>query len=140
MFRNFTGSLNVSPILQALLSNYKNIRFQYISIPQFTAGSPIEHFILSEKFNSTLFYNDHLSDALRLVALWRYGGTYLDTDFFVIKSLDALGSNYATKDEDHFNSAVLNVDFQGFGHEIAELMMEYDIGFLVWDFGRFRFS
>jgi hypothetical protein len=54
----------------------------------------------------------------------------LDTDFFVIKSLESLAPNYATKDGEHnFNSAVLNLDYQGFGHHIAELMMEYGTEF-----------
>jgi mannosyltransferase OCH1-like enzyme len=112
--------------LQALLTSYKNVRFKYIYVPEFTANSPIQDFIISEKFNRTQFYNDHLSDALRLVALWRYGGVYLDNDFFVTKSLDILKPNYATKDGDHFNSAVLSLDYEGFGHQLAELMMEYE--------------
>ncbi len=129
-FQHLSGNLNGSLILEALLNNYKNVKFQYIFIPHFTADSPIKDFILSEKFNSTRYYNDHLSDALRLIPLWKYGGTYLDTDFFVIKSLESLAPNYATKDGAYnFNSAVLNLDYQGFGHHIAELMMEYGIEF-----------
>ena len=34
---------------------------------------------------SSKFFYSHLTDAIRLVLLWKYGGIYVDFDFIVLK-------------------------------------------------------
>lgn len=68
----------------------------------------------------------HISDFLRFITLWRFGGTYLDTDTITLKSLEFLPSNYAGI-ESKFNVAagVINFAHDGFGHQLAEKCLIY---------------
>ncbi len=116
---NFAGDITGATVLQNILSTYKNVHLKYIYIPQFLKNTPLQEFVVDEKFDKYA-----LSNILSLAALWKYGGTYLDTDFFVTKPITLLSSNYAAKYEDHIKFSVLNLDFEGFGHELAEIMIK----------------
>lgn len=70
-----------------------------------------------------------MSDFLRLLVLYRYGGIYLDTDVVVQKNLDDLPPNFVGKEVDvkkkinHVNNAVIGLQDE-FGHEISELFLK----------------
>lgn len=49
----------------------------------------------------------HVSDMVRLVYLYRYGGTYLDTDSFVLKSLETYKNTFGVEDIKYVNNAVM---------------------------------
>lgn len=54
-------------------------------------------------------------------SLFRYGGTHLDLDFIMKKSISYLDSNYACAESDHsVGTGILNFDHTGFGHDLVE--------------------
>lgn len=71
------------------------------------------------------FVVSHTSDVLRYLMLWRYGGTYLDTDVIVRKKLDSVPPNFACQDvANHVNGAILNFDNSREGRRLAEKFMK----------------
>ena len=53
----------------------------------FLTGTPLERLWTEDKIQSSKYVVSHLSDILRYSLLWRFGGTYVDTDVIFIKSL-----------------------------------------------------
>lgn len=61
----------------------------------------------------------------RLCSLFRYGGTHLDLDFIMKKSISNLEPNYACAETNKsINNALLNSDHRGTGHEIIKLFLQ----------------
>ncbi|KAJ3268848.1 hypothetical protein HDV01_002167 [Terramyces sp. JEL0728] len=61
---------------------------------------------VNKVFGNEMFHGEHKSDILRLEALIRHGGIYLDMDAFVVKPFDRfmkdeLSIGYQNKDEDY---------------------------------------
>jgi lactosylceramide 4-alpha-galactosyltransferase len=81
------NALEKTPEIEALLS-YPNVFINYLNIYELSTGSPMEDFVLSDKLSHSAFKVEHTSDALRLLVLWKFGGTYLDTDMIVRKQLE----------------------------------------------------
>lgn len=107
--RRRLAKLKMTSQIEALLS-YPNIFINYLDLEQISVGSPFEKFVRSRKLLKSDFRIQHTS-VLRLILLWKYGGTYLDTDMIVKRNLDAKNSNYAcAQDEDYVNGAILNLD------------------------------
>ena len=62
-------------------------KWNTVAEPEIPAAS-MEHF--SQIFNQTLRIDIHMSDAFRLRALIKHGGIYIDSDCFMIRSLESL--------------------------------------------------
>ncbi|XP_049803111.1 lactosylceramide 4-alpha-galactosyltransferase-like isoform X2 [Schistocerca nitens] len=78
-----------------------------LSLP---AGATAVHVTLEEFLRDTPLYTTlieyaalansawpvhHASDVMRVIALWKYGGLYLDLDFVVLRNLSELGEDWA---------------------------------------------
>lgn len=62
----------------------------------------------------------HISDFLRYLTLWRWGGTYLDMDIVMLRSMEELPPNYTGAESNtHLAAGIMNFDSEGFGHEVA---------------------
>lgn len=62
----------------------------------------------------------HISDFLRYLTLWRWGGTYLDMDIVMLRSMEEVPPNYTGAESNtHLAAGIMNFDSEGFGHEIA---------------------
>ena len=53
------------------------------------------------------FWYSHVSDMLRLLVLYRYGGVYLDTDVVVTRSFHDIDNALGYQDEEDINGAVM---------------------------------
>lgn len=101
-------NLTMSPEVAAVLL-YPNVMFSHLDVKKLAAGSPLEKLLASDKLSKSKFKLQHTSDVLRLLVLWKYGGTYLDTDVIVRKRIDL--KNFACPESaDFMNGAVLNFD------------------------------
>lgn len=116
-------NLLITPTVKAVLK-YTNVQFNYIDKEQMSEGSPVEELMRSKKLSESKYRKEHTSDVLRLLILWTFGGTYLDTDVIVKKTLDWLPSNYACVQENSsINGAVLNFDLEK-GKNLSELFLK----------------
>jgi lactosylceramide 4-alpha-galactosyltransferase len=87
-------NLTRTPEVEAILS-YKNVHLNSIDVIKFSIGTIFEEFFLKNALNTSLFKVEHTSDIVRIMVLWKYGGTYLDTDVITKQKLDSLPLNYA---------------------------------------------
>lgn len=102
------------------LMSYSNIKLQYLNIKKFVQGTPVEKLWTDEKIYKSKYVLPHMSDILRYLTLWKYGGIYIDLDVIVTKNLDPLGTNFAgAQDADSLNSALIGFSSRGKGHQYA---------------------
>lgn len=113
------------PILQTLLETYPNIFFRNLYVPYLVADTHVEKWFFTGELFSGPYVNVHLADLLRLLLLFKYGGTYLDADFLCIKSLDVLKPNFVgDEDGNVIGNAVINFNHNGTIHEIVSVILQ----------------
>ena len=64
---------------------YTNVYLVPLGLKELFHGSPVDDLYQSNKIKLSLFPTEHLSDVLRFLTLWKYGGTYLDFDTITIR-------------------------------------------------------
>ncbi|KAH6923851.1 hypothetical protein HPB50_008258 [Hyalomma asiaticum] len=72
------------------LQQLPNFRMMNIDLNAMVKDSVLVHWYLKDDWNHSPFRVNHLSDALRLLVLWKYGGVYADMDVLVLKSFGDL--------------------------------------------------
>lgn len=125
LFASPVGLINdtdkTSPIIIALQS-YPNIFFRNINLWTYSVDTPLEDWFLSDALFQSQYLNSHVSDYLRYMSLYKYGGLYLDLDVVVQKTFENISANYAGAESQNFVAAgVINFDHDGIGHEIADM-------------------
>jgi lactosylceramide 4-alpha-galactosyltransferase len=108
-----------------VLNHYENINIKYINLLKYSRNTPLENFFQTNQIQKSIYPSSHLSDVLRYLTLWKYGGTYLDLDVIVQKPLDSIPPNYAGSESKwDVNSAVINLENGPFGHFVADLFVK----------------
>lgn len=114
-------ALQTTPELESILS-YENVFIRFLNATQLSLGSPMEHFIQSDKLATSNYKLEQTSDALRLLVLWKFGGIYVDTDMIVRKKLDSVPSNFACRQsEGEINNGILGFN----DRTLAEIFIAY---------------
>jgi lactosylceramide 4-alpha-galactosyltransferase len=117
-------ALEKTPEVDAILS-YPNVVISFLNFSKISTGSPMEEFMHSEKLSNSKFRIEHTSDALRLLVLWKFGGTYLDTDMIVRKRLDSVQPNFACQQsQTEINGAILNFEKSEIGTKLIGTFMK----------------
>lgn len=125
LFTYDVGFFNKSrlPLVDALLS-YRNIYLNYLNVVEYAENSPLEAWLKSGKVYNSSHIVEHVSDVLRILTLWKYGGTYLDLDVIITKQVSSIGTNFACMESgNQVNSAIVNLDAK-LGRSIAEKNFE----------------
>ncbi|KAH8377222.1 hypothetical protein KR093_004323 [Drosophila rubida] len=133
----------IDPVLDALLS-YKNVKVRYVNLWRFAAGTPIEDWLkkddlfhtkyklkfrikIHSQFSSLRYLMVNISDLLRILALYRYGGIYMDTDVVVLRSFAAEPPNFmAAETKTSIANGVFGIEPNGVGDQLAKQLL---IGF-----------
>lgn len=111
-------STSTSTILK-ILGKYKNIFFRDVDMTTITIGTPIEELEKRGDIYTSGYYIEHLSDLVRLVTLYKYGGLYMDTDFIILKSFDDIAKTFfITEIFGKMNNAAIGFSQKGFGHDL----------------------
>ena len=106
-------SLNAT-FKQKFLENYSNIIFEVFTIEDVFNETPFFNWWINRKKEITNgpHYIAHISDALRLVLMYKYGGFYSDLDTITIRNLGelfyfpAVGTGNAT--HEYLGNGILN--------------------------------
>ncbi|XP_016969662.2 lactosylceramide 4-alpha-galactosyltransferase [Drosophila rhopaloa] len=124
LFAGATHRKSSNDSLVKALSKYKNIRLRHLNVWSYAAGTPIEKWLKNGKLFKSKFLFPHVSDLLRYVTLYKYGGLYLDLDVVVQRSLEKMPPNF-TGAESNKNLAcgVMKMSSTGLGHKIATLCL-----------------
>lgn len=115
--------LEDSTLINALLS-YSNVFFHSANITKLSIGSPMEDFLKTDKLKSSKYPLEHISDAARLVILWKYGGVYLDADVIVQRSFDSVPSNFICRQGTFFGNSVIAFSPEIKSRKLIEVFME----------------
>lgn len=116
-FRNSTPL----PLIDALLA-YPNVNLRFVNLSTYAQETPLDVWMQTGEIFRSRYMNSHLSDIMRYLTLFKYGGTYLDLDVVVLKSFDTLEPNYAGAESPRWVAAgVMNFEPDGHGHELAEM-------------------
>lgn len=68
------------------LIDYKNVKISRIYINEYIGNTPLEQWYANGKvLESSQWPRSHMSDILRYLTLWRFGGIYLDLDVVIVK-------------------------------------------------------
>lgn len=90
------------------------------------------------EWRKTKFYNTHYSELVRLAALYKYGGIYMDSDIIVLKSLSSLNNSVGMEDKipgSSLNGAVMA--FRKHSPFILECLKEF---YMTYDETRLRWN
>ncbi|KAH8331234.1 hypothetical protein KR067_013075, partial [Drosophila pandora] len=131
VFVLFVGSTeripgDAHPLIE-IISSYLNVHFRSLDIWSYAAGTPLESWLKKGDLFTSKYLFSHLSDFLRFLTLYRFGGVYLDMDVVVLQTLDRLPPNcVGAEDSGSINSAVIKIAATSTGHNIAKLFL-YDL-------------
>uniref|UniRef100_A0A1B0EZZ0 Alpha 1,4-glycosyltransferase domain-containing protein n=2 Tax=Lutzomyia longipalpis TaxID=7200 RepID=A0A1B0EZZ0_LUTLO len=138
LFASPVGYFNKTslPLIDALAS-YDNIHFRNVNLWDYAIGTPIYNWIRDGQIFYSSYMNSHVSDFLRYLSLYKWGGTYLDLDVIVKVNFDTVPSNYAGAESENYVAAgIINLDHDGFGHEVAEMCLsDFQLNFNGEDWG-----
>ncbi|XP_017076005.2 lactosylceramide 4-alpha-galactosyltransferase [Drosophila eugracilis] len=115
------GRNNSQPqsLVEAILS-YSNVHLRRLSLGSYAAGTPMEEWLQDGRLSSSRYLFSHISDFLRYLTLYRYGGLYLDMDVVVLRNMEKVPPNYTGAESNtHLAAGVMSLAATGFGHEIA---------------------
>ncbi|CAH1408175.1 unnamed protein product [Nezara viridula] len=97
-----------------------NVGVVEAEIPWLLSETPVAS-LLNGRLNRSAYPVEHTSDLVRLAILYKYGGTYLDTDIISIRPLDGLGQNYIGAQENTvLANGIMNFSPTDVGHQFIE--------------------
>ncbi|NWV81039.1 A4GAT galactosyltransferase, partial [Dasyornis broadbenti] len=105
----------------SLLSGFPNVQIQPLDLTELFSGTPLKKWYLWPLRRWEPYFLAVLSDACRIVLMWKFGGIYLDTDFIVLKNLQNLTNALGLQDKDVLNGAFLSFNPK---HKFIELCMQ----------------
>lgn len=106
-------------IIRQLL-NYRNIKIRHIKPDNYVKKTPLEAWYAKGELKKSRWPNSHMSDVLRYLTLWKYGGIYLDLDVVVTTSLEDLTNFAGAEDWDDVAAGVIGFDMSELGRRIAD--------------------
>ncbi|XP_026669984.1 lactosylceramide 4-alpha-galactosyltransferase-like [Ceratina calcarata] len=101
------------------LESYPNVRIRCVYLDKYMENTPLEKWYKRGVWKESQWPISHMSDVLRYLTLWKYGGIYLDLDVVVTKSLEDLKNFAGIQDEETVNSAVIGFDCSPLGRFMA---------------------
>lgn len=107
-------------IIRHLLINYRNIKIRHIYPDRYVKDTPLEAWYTSGALKKSHWPISHMSDMLRYLTLWKYGGIYLDLDVVVTSSLENLTNFAGAEDWDDVAAGVMGFDMSELGRRVAD--------------------
>lgn len=112
-----TDQIDFDSVTMSALMEYDNVRPIRIDVDRFMAQTVLEHWYFCSNWRQGNYTVVHLSDALRLVALSRYGGYYFDLDFLLFKPISKLRNFVAAESYDWLANSMMHFEVgQSFVH------------------------
>ncbi|XP_006572148.1 lactosylceramide 4-alpha-galactosyltransferase isoform X2 [Apis mellifera] len=102
------------------LQTYPNIHIRYIKPENYMKDTPLDLWYKSDILKRSRWPRNHMSDILRYLTLWKYGGIYLDLDVVVITSIEHLTNFAGAEDWKYVAAGVIGFDFTTLGRRMAD--------------------
>lgn len=121
-FMGPTSDLFLESTIYKILKTKTNIHFYRVDIIELVKDTPLENQLTSEIIHiNKNWCLESLASMIKYLALYKYGGVYLDLDVITVKSLDSLPANWVAKQDSHlYGNSALALSKHGFGRIVAE--------------------
>lgn len=124
----FTTANNSEPgttdFVKAIQRKYGNVITENIVLMDYFAGTFLERWYHCSNWTTGRYKVAHLSDALRAISLWKYGGYYFDFDLIHLRPVDKYKNFFVLEDQEYVGNAALHSERR---HPIyAEILKEFD--------------
>ncbi|XP_049869415.1 lactosylceramide 4-alpha-galactosyltransferase-like [Pectinophora gossypiella] len=107
----FVGPVTHEKLTTGILSSlqaYENVVIARVYLSQIVKDTPLERVLTENLLETSEYRYAHVSDIIRLLLLWKFGGVYMDLDIVVLKPFDDLGPDFAGLDAPNsVNTAVM---------------------------------
>lgn len=121
LFASPVGVIDKLPEFYNKIQQYPNVYVRNINLWRYSVGTPIAEWLNSNKLFESSFLFEHMSDIVRAISLYRYGGYHMDLDVIVQKNIDQLGENFIGDDwSTVINGAFMHLNNFGIGKEILQ--------------------
>lgn len=118
----FPSNQSAIPSVVAALTSYENIHFRNLNLNTYVIETPVEDWLATNELYLSKHLNDHTSEFVRLLTLYRYGGTCLNWDIIVQRKFDELRSNSADAAGKNIAGAdIFNIQHDNIGNQIINL-------------------
>ena len=98
--------------IKTLRTNYLNVFITKIDLDDYFIATPLEFWYFCSDWKNGKYRVAHLSDALRLLTLYKYGGYYFDLDIIHLRSLTSSRNFIVAEDETSVANGVMHFDYQ----------------------------
>ncbi len=122
LFTNADINAGLDNIPQKLVENYVNIQLISINVDEYMAGTLMEHWYQCTNWRSGSYHVNNLSNALRLLTVYKFGGYYFDLDIISVRPVTSYRNFVAAVDPEIVNNNVIHADAK---HAFIELAI-YD--------------
>jgi lactosylceramide 4-alpha-galactosyltransferase len=79
------GRLEDSSEYVQTIFTYPNVHLWRLETKTHFSNTPLETWNFKAAIMNSLWAKEHASDVVRFLTLWKYGGTYLDMDFVILR-------------------------------------------------------
>lgn len=107
-------------ILIKELVKFPNVKVARINVNTYFRKTPLENFFKNVTTREVSYKN--VADVLKFITLLKLGGTVIDFDVILTKSLDGQGSNWLVKDSD-LTTAILKLSNDVLGRAAADMVL-----------------
>lgn len=92
----------------------------------YSIGTPGQDWLKSDRIFLSSHIDIHLSQYLRFLTLYKFGGIHFDLDMIVLGNIDHLTPNFVgAESNNHTNIGAIGFDSQRFGHRIIEMVLRF---------------
>lgn len=103
------------------LQSFKNIHWRNVNLWRYAHGTELFDWFQTGKLFNSWYLFEHMSDIVRALSLFKYGGYHLDLDVIVLKSFDDLEEDFIADDWSYFvNGAVIHLNNYGIGRTVLQ--------------------
>lgn len=120
----------ISPIINAL-QFYPNIQLRNVNPITYSIGTPAQDWIKTNRIFLSSYLDTHLSEYLRFLTLYKFGGIHIDLDMIVLANFDHLPLNFAgAESNNHTNIGAIGFGSDRLGHRIIEMVLRF-VDFII---------
>ncbi|GBN08449.1 Lactosylceramide 4-alpha-galactosyltransferase [Araneus ventricosus] len=127
-------ALDLTDPFTKYLTQLDNVRLLRINMSVVVEGTPLSHWYKKGIWKSSPYRITHVSDALRLGVIWKYGGLYLDTDVVVMRSLSHFRNTTTTDNGKNLGSVLLA--FEPYHPLLQATIIDFAASYTPSDFAR----
>ncbi|XP_076649313.1 lactosylceramide 4-alpha-galactosyltransferase-like [Halictus rubicundus] len=121
LFLSQSGISNRSKEMFNQLQKYPNIKIRRIFADEYVKRTPLDEWYKDDVLKKSRWPRSHMSDILRYLTLWKFGGIYLDLDVVVTTSLERMTNFAGAEDWDSIAAGIVGFDLTPTGRQVADL-------------------